>query len=296
MGNSLHSANHQEQMMRLEHDEDFDSVTYINELKEYNAGGYYVMMSDGTWEHVTGFSSVNVSGNDSYARSVDGDIRMKYVDYRGPGNITVNYILYSYIPQNPEFRYSSARQLDMNSTINVSPRRTNTLSQNRANDYYEVEISFTRVEGCSQILVEQTDSDYPVPYTYYVDPTVGSFVTYMNRNYSSTFRLWYINANGQTVSDYKTINLNNQLAGNNLELSTRINNSTLHYDIMDLNGDLAGEDVRYTILSLNDTMLCEEKYGQPTSGDIDISSLPRGCYVLNVCTNGKECSAKFKKQ
>ena len=55
--------------------------------------------------------------------------------------------------------------------------------------------------------MEQTDADYPVPYTYFVEPEQGYFIAYMNKRYASTFKLTYINDNGQTIGQPLTIDL-----------------------------------------------------------------------------------------
>ena len=56
-----------------------------------------------------------------------------------------------------------------------SPRKNTIVTRADDDEYLDVEIGFKNTEGCTEILVEQTDSDYPVPYTYFVDVNAGCF-------------------------------------------------------------------------------------------------------------------------
>jgi hypothetical protein len=162
-------------------------------------------------------------------------------------------------------------------------------------DFLDVEIGFEKTEGCVSVLVEQTDTDWPVPYTYFVDPSEGRFTAYMTRPYPSTFKLTYINSKGQTISQPKTIDLSSTLEMS-LMTKTLDNGNTLQYSI-DENSAKMLCPVTYSITNLNTNRIVKQGLIGDASGKVDISKLPNSLYSFTVRDKkNKLYTTKWKKQ
>ena len=160
--------------------------------------------------------------------------------------------------------------------------------------FVDVEIGFKNTEGCKDILVEQTDADYPVPYTYFVDPNDGSFIAFMNKRYPSTFRLTYYNDNGEVMGDPLTIDLTGESASAaNGELRLWIIGNTLRFKI-----DLplpVGVERSYLIQGVGNSAYIKKGTIIGSEGSIDVAELPSGVYTFTTTVDGKPCSAKWAK-
>lgn len=194
---------------RLLSNDNDDVYNYISTRSETgNVDGYYVLLRDGSWEDFRGVFA-NLTQNEKYSRSADGHLRIKHIYTINMGNTYgnkyVSYELYSYLPQKPDASLNSYQEsTDLYRLKTIRPLSTT------SNDdvYLDVEIGLKNLEGTTKVVVEQTDSDYPVPYSYIVDnPKEGKFIAYMNKSYPSTFKLTYINSNGQTVGDSFVLDL-----------------------------------------------------------------------------------------
>lgn len=205
----------------------------------------------------------------------------------------VEYILYDYIPQKPASEVQGYTTSDYSLRSN---RRPYTREINTDDEYIDVEIGFKDVEGCTEILVEQTDSDYPVPYDYYINPGEGSFIAYMNKRYPSTLKLTYINANGQTIGEPFTIDLTSEITVEETE-TIEVNNDGkyLTYSINGLNNE-DNKEMSYKISNIvnpNQNMI-EGKLNS-TNGKIDISNLQKGIYALSISKGKKKYTTKWSK-
>lgn len=268
---------------------------YISDCKEQGNDGHYVLLKNGRWRLYDGnLRSIVEENNDDYARTSDGYLRTKFIYHTAVGDFRkkhVEYGLYDYIPQNPKSSFNSYTA----GTYNIqraSRRPYNTFLAE--DEYIDTEIGFQQIEGCKKILVEQTDADYPVPYTYFVEPEQGYFIAYMNKKYASTFKLTYINDNGQTIGQPLTIDLSGTQKSVVAEskLSVSQNGVALHYKLSPQIESLNGQ---YTICNVNNTMHRKKGEVQSSNGVISIIDLPKGIYTFSITCNGKTYSTKWMK-
>lgn len=263
---------------------------YISNLAEFGQQGKFVLMQDGSWKEFDSYGEL--SKKEDYARTSDGYVRLKHVYYsydsNGHYNGHVDYQLYDFPPQVPEASMNNyTRNTEFNSPQKI---RTQSRSFNAVDhEYLDVEIGFKNTEGCKEILVEQTDSDYPVPYTYIADVNQGCFTAFMDRKYTSTFKLTYYNKNGRNEGEPFTIDLRNDLSC----VLVTVDND-LKYN---LKGDKISENgnINYTLISIANHATISRGNLRETKGRIDISDIPKGIYIFTVNINGKSCSSKFLK-
>lgn len=252
---------------------------YLAQFKEtYGGFGNFVMLNDGTWRKFTSYSSIIENDSVINARQVDGHLIIKTVTQSGMNSI-VRYSLYEYLPQKSTPVFISATPYDLyglNTTLHNRIMRDN-------DEYMEVEIGFTNIEGCSNILVEQLDDDYPYPTYYYVSPEDSVFTAIMNRDYSSTFTLHYINSNGSTIGNPLVVDLSDYDAGE-LVMSVTLRRNFIEYDINDKD---SAKDITCTIKNVLYPEAVKTIGSCQTSGSIDISDLQKGFYVV-VFSNGKK--------
>lgn len=275
---------------------------YFSECSEIQPTGKYILKANGAWKQYSNLSDIDPRDS-IYSRSYDGYLRTMEVSYQsyGPGwsygNLVITHKLYKCPPLRPEF--------DMNGySVSEIGRANSIRNQRRSNsynitldddDFLDVEIGFEKTEGCVSVLVEQTDSDWPIPYTYFVDPSEGRFTAYMTRPYPSTFKLTYINSKGQTTSQPKTIDLSSTLEMT-MMTKTLDNGNTLQYSV-------DGKSARtlfsgtYSITDLNTNRIVKQGLVSNVSGYVDISNLPNSLYSFTIRDNkNKLYTTKWKKQ
>lgn len=267
--------------------EEEDYGTYMRDRREVGAEGTYVLLKNGAWRE---FSSLqDLSDNVMYARTVDGYLRLKEIKVQyGPDynyqNWNVSYRLYDYIPQIPEAALSSYTELDYYSTNNARNAYRSQNSLSVEDIFVEVEVEFKNIEGTSYVMVEQTDADYPYPYTYFVDDiSSGQFSTYMNMRYPSTFQLTYINDNGQVVGEPFTIDLTGNVNARNVNRGAiKITEDILTYDVE----NQSNETLRYTITNLSTGRIVEKNSLSGNSGTLNTSNLGKGVYAISMYLSG----------
>ena len=186
-------------------------------------------------------------------------------------NWIVDYYLYDYVPQKPKAELDNYTESEENLILRSGRSFT---SYSDEDVYVDVEIGICNLEGTTRVTVEQTDADYPVPYTYDVENfKTGKFIAYMNKRYPSTFKVTYINKNGSVTGDSFTIDLKqeaNQFANGKVN----INNNTISYDFTNA--------VPVTEYEIRDwpSGMCKQTGMIYRQGNIDVSSLSKGFYVL----------------
>ena len=268
---------------------------YRRDCEERGGDGHQVLLKNGRWRMYDGnLRSIVEENNDDYARTSDGYLRIKHIYHTSVGEFLVMHVeygLYDYIPQNPKSSFNSYT-IGTYNIQRASRRPYNTFSAE--DEYIDTEIGFQQIEGCKKILVEQTDADYPVPYTYFVEPEQGYFIAYMNKRYASTFKLTYINDNGQTIGQPLTIDLSGtqKSAVAESKLSVSQNGVALHYKLSPQIENLNGQ---YTICNVNNTMHRKQGEVQSSNGVISIIDLPKGIYTFSITCNGKTYSTKWMK-
>lgn len=281
-------------------DTDTDISTYLSERKEDGNDRRYILMKYGSWKKYNRRN--DLTDNTNYARTSDGYLRLKEVTSSyGPNgayrNVNVKHLLSDYIPQKPDASMNSYKISDEYS-VRSTCRRSYPSSTLSDGTFMDVEIGFKNTEGCTEVLVEQTDSDYPVPYFYYADPSAGYFTALMNKDYPSDFKLTYINKNGETESEPFTVDLTNAIMPLPSNIAITINDNILHFSltIIQRPDDPLIPICQYYITDPeNLNIYIEGSYNEPY-GDIDISNLQSGkVYILKVFYMGKTYSKKWMK-
>lgn len=270
---------------------------YLFNRREECGQGNYVLLKDGTWQEYTHL--YNLTENDDYARTSDGYLRLKQVSLSyGPdhtyANSVIEYKLYDYVPQKPKAAMNSFKASVF--AANETGRSKHIMRTNTDTEYVDVEIGFQNVEGCTEIKVEQTDSDYPVPFSYYVDPASGCFTAFMCKDYTSTFKLTYINKNGETIGEPFVIDLRNAVIGKEVnDIHLKLIDNILHYELEECDEVLVSKGF-FTINSLSNTTIQKKGAITGNSGDIDISALPEGMYALKINHGRKIYTTKWMKK
>ena len=294
-GQSSTNGKRQALLQEIPYDEQGDVADYISSHLESAGGSRSVLMEDGTWKAFSSYGDLGTAAN--YARTSDGYLRIKEVTLQ-PSiggqyyNRFVRYRLYDFPPQKPE---ASMNGYSPSPMLANASRRPNTIAIPTAEDVFvDVEIGFKNTEGCKDILVEQTDADYPVPYTYFVDPNDGSFIAFMNKRYPSTFRLTYYNDNGEVMGDQLTIDLTGESASAaNGELRLWIIGNILRFKI---DPPLpVGVERSYLIQGVGNSAYIKKGTIIGSEGSIDVDELPSGVYTFTTIVDGKPCSAKWAK-
>lgn len=277
---------------------DEDLNEYISSRKEANEVGTFVLLKDGKWRKYNALTEL--SDNTNYARTVEGYLKLKNVQESwGIGhrysNWIVDYMLYDYVPQKPAAEMVKFEEsTDM--IASLRSRRLCSQSLSEEDVYVDVEIGLKNLEGTTNVSVEQTDSDYPVPYTYIIDDfRSGRFIAYMNKRYPSTFRITYINANGNVSGDKFTIDLRTEEAKSQTQeqsakTAIHIRGNSILYKLS--NSETKQE---YEIKDIKTGKRMQSGLLQQ-SGIIDISSLSSGYYILTIYSNSyTKTEYKWKK-
>lgn len=282
--------------------------------REEQSPGTYVLLNDGAWEQYTSFYNLPVADS-LLARTADGYVRTMTVS-QVPGpygyyyNTVIQHSLHNYPPQKPVFGICSVTASNIyksyNERVARNPLFVDRIGTRTDDEFIDVEIGFGNTEGCTSILVEQTDSDWPVPYTYIVDPGQGSFIAYMNRPYPSTIKLTYINNVGQTVGTPQVYDLSQytiRSAINDVtseKLIASVCGSILHFTITDSTkvDDMSVMSIlgNYDIYNVSSSYSMKHGKISNKEGEIDISDLPSGLYVLIVNYGTTTLSTKWNKK
>ena len=267
--------------------------SYIYSIREIEENGSYVLLQDGSWQSFNYLEDLN--NNDKYARTVDGYLRLKIISTSyGPGNNyknwNVEYKLYDYLPQNPTGGINRILKPQSDSKRNNHRGYSNT----DEDEFVDVEIGIKNLEGTTSVLVEQTDSDYPEPFSYVIENiSEGKFMANMNRRYPSTFKLTYINKNGRTIGQPFTIDLKKIInIEDQINISTIINNDGIIYII---DGD-ESVNLNYFITNLHKGNIVDNGIISNSEGIINTSSLKEGFYNLSIFNgNNRVSELKWKK-
>lgn len=276
-----------------------DDFDYFRDCGENRDVGIYVLLKDGSWRSISSIYNLNIT-DDSYSRTCDGYLRVLIVQMvPGPGgnyfNKTFQYRLVAFPPQTPEFDINSYEEADLNSMLRLraGKRSLNTNPLEEDNECLNVEIGFSKVEGTEYVVVEQLDSDWPVPYTYYADPSAGVFSTIVGKRSPSTITLTYINEYGQKVSNPKVIDFSSEFEEVDPELLVRCRGSVLRYQILNVDS-LPSLFCRYGIVNERG-ILVQSGSISSTSGNIPLNFTNSGVYTFSVRIGNEMLSATFLK-
>ncbi len=276
-------------------------------------GTYYVIsaqLKDGTWDNLEtplsdgkgytfsyGEPTFTVDMDalthsypiDQYARTVDGGLKYRLVKRNGSvcyrQNFKVQYFTRSYTPQNAKIKYTKVYD-------GVQSANMESLSLDSEKYTVDVQIGISNLEGTTSVEVEQFDGDSEVPFYYDVDDfRKGYFVANLFSWVDTKLTLICYNENGYSESNTIII----PALGKKLNtISYKLNGESISiYGLNEIN--VANNNVRYSIstplnsLSTQQGMINSER-------SINISSLPKGMYILSVMENGKMISSfKFAK-
>lgn len=261
-------------------------ISYYNNSNSYNIGskqewgdaGKYVLLKDGSWQPFKNLT--DLTNNSLYARTIDGYLRLKNISVSyGPGgnykNHHITYELYDYIPQKPNAEFNNVEY----------PADTNTRVSNEEDNFVEAEIGIKDLEGTTQILVEQTDSDYPVPYSYMVDNiSEGKFTAFMNKLYPSTFKLTYINKNGKTEGEPFTIDLRAKVEP---QIKINISKDGIIYNVKHNDSQ---KKLYYQITNITNGNIISKGFLPDNKGIISTKGIREGLHIVTVFCGKSEIS------
>ncbi|RHL34409.1 hypothetical protein DW026_12855 [Segatella copri] len=238
----------------------------------------FFLKNDGTWDNVyyepglESFDEINVNefqphyDIDSYARSCDGYLRCRVVRYaNGAHKVegTAYYFLLDYLPQRVELARSA------------------TIKQKDEDEYLrEVKVGLNNLEGVTKVVVSQLDEDNEMPYLYEVkDFKKGYFIATVDKDFSTTFTITAYNKNGSTTSYPYTLA---PLDPSPINVEFRYNSKEI--SIIASNRRNSGNNL---IANMNITPLLPVggvigKQALTIGNKVEVSSLPKGSYVLNV--------------
>ena len=279
----------------------WDSYWYC---REKSGLGKSVLLKDGSFEDYD--TLISLTPNEAiYARTADGLLRIKTISVAvgfGNNNRDIRYGLYSYLPQTPDFEVGEDIVPYGSSMMTTNSSRQRAALTERTNYLVEVPIEFKNTEGCDYIIAEQVDSDWPIPYYTYVDPSPGYYYTIVDTRYPSTLALYYENDNGETVGDTITIDLSSAQATPAPHYSLNIipDGSLLRYNIVqsDMNETSLVKQFnsQYSIIGVANGLVIKEGRLNTSSGSINVANLPEGTYALSVQIDGQLLTSKWTKR
>lgn len=277
---------------------------YRNEDTSLDETGWTVSLlkNDGTWDLVydepiympakkfeVSTEQFNLHSND-YARDCDNHLRCRVTRcYRNPGYNRNTGESYYYV-------------LDYTPPV-VKMSKSAVLPFTEEDGYYrDVKIGLKNIEGVTRIIVAQSDEDDTLPFYYGVsDFGKGYFIATVDRELTSYFTVTAYNKNGNTKSE--TFVLPPLTPVNSLDLAFTVRKD--YIDIASKSRKLR-EDAQYVSSYKIQSVLASQKRveGSATAhlsssmdgNRIDISSLPKGVYVLTVeDVKGGVHSVKFNR-
>lgn len=263
---------------------------YIHKFRPFEKGvGWSVgiLCKDGTWEYPFYTPSpfpqmdfdpntIDISKNEKYARSSDGQLRCR-VSYNDgmngyPSRSFSNYFLLDYLPQKPKLKLSKV--------LPTSGSRS--LGRSVARSFYEkdIKIAFKDIEGTERILVEQLEEGARIPFTYYVDDIKdGYFITTVDKDYSTTFKLRAQNANGETISEELYVA---PVGSTIYHVNVKIDGDYIRVSFSDEVGAIAECKFaeKYEIYNISNPSICQK--GFISDNVIKTEKLENGVYGLRI--------------
>lgn len=122
----------------------------------------------------------------------------------------------------------------------------------------------------------------------------GTFVAYMNKAYPSTFKLTYINDNGQTVGDVITVDLRPKMdIVQKNDIETKFINNNLIYDIK----NTENVNLKYTISEVLSGENVKVGNIDTSNGVISSDFIKTGLYTFDIFDKEKKVAElKFQKK
>lgn len=230
---------------------------------------------------------------ENYARSAKGDLKYRFVKSTNISktdkplySYKVQYLSRDYLPQKPGLGYSGI--------FDESEEFYGGYFTPSDEYFINVRIGISNIEGVNYAIVNQTDEGYNVPFRYDAKEFKdGFFIANLDRECSTKLGIKYFNENGATYSD--EIYIPALGFPETEEVDLRINRDRISIKGLS-DAMLERQHARYEIYSaINPAPICSGTL--PANGDIDISPLAKGIYVVAVYNDGKRIgSRKFIKQ
>ncbi len=249
-----------------------------------------VLKKDGTWDilqHIDmylpdihlNFSNYTFHYDESqYARTIDGYLRARITtqwrDNFGRINCSSTFFVIDYLPQKVNLSYAF---VNSTSTTSTAANQSTNL----------VRIYFSNTEGVDRIILEKLRKGARVPGKIEItDVKKGYYETTVNN--TTTFTAVGYNENGTSTGPSITVNP----VSKRLVLDFKLSDHYIHIE----NLETVLYDYNYTIASLDFSADSKILQSGSTTGNIDISDLPEGMYVLTVVDPVSGMSETFKFQ
>lgn len=257
-----------------------------------------VQLNDGSWDPVKSqlvdsgdftidFNQPLPKPESEYARSTTGKLKYRIVEkamekdgslffgkYTKPRYLDVQYFTREFTPQTPVIAYTGEI---------IEPETATYSEQDYYDDYVDVKIKVSNIEGATQMAIDQLDEGETETFTYEADDfRKGYVVATLDPNLSSTITLLAVNKNGMRQSNPISIP-----ALNSQERNISFNVKKDRIAILGLgDGETQSGRISYALISpLSSTKIEEGKVH--CDRNIDISTLSSGFYILTLEKNGK---------
>lgn len=218
---------------------------------------------------------------EEYARSTTGKLKYRYVrkamnwnNMSVPDKIYVAYFTREFTPQAPVIAYTGEI---------VEPETATYSEKDYYDDYVDVKIKVSNIEGATQMAIDQLDEGETETFTYEAeDFRKGYVVATLDPDLSSTITLLAVNKNGMRQSNPISIP-----ALNSQERNISFNVKKERIAISGLrDGETQNGRISYTLTSPLSSAKIEEGKVH-CDRNIDISTLSSGFYILTLEKNGK---------
>ena len=281
----------------LEYVNQYHPIYYDNKVMDTDCFTLSILKKNGTWDVVFFFDlyfpgipyELQMSectfhcDPDEYERTVDGYLKARlstrFMNNNRAIELNSTYFVIDYLPPKVKLRYNYVNNnIDELSDAVAS---TNAITNN-------VRLYFSDIEGVDYIILEAQKQGARVPTKLRINDVKEGFID-RKIDKTTTFTAVAYNKNGQTRGIPVTIELIN-----NTEASL---NFQMQDDTITVNAT-EGEtgEFDFSIMPLT-ASASQFSIGGNSDGEIDISSLPQGLYVLNVTDykTGLNGTFKFKK-
>lgn len=289
-------------------DEEYKLLQYVDSFKPFYTAGQYdnvscgvsfsILKKDGTWDMVKYMGDyyrgmqfeLNMSecefhyDAEEYARTIDGYLRGRVTTKYQIGQKSYEYkskfFVIDYLPQKVKI---ACKLMEGTATSAIN------MAEPMAITYYPVRIYFSDIEGVDRIVLERLRTGFRVPSKIEVsDFKKGYYDLTIDRE--TTFTAVAYNANGSSRSIPVTI----------APVSAAAAAADMQFSISD--GKISFADAgneselySYSIMPL-DTMNARTTVTGESAGEINISHLAEGLYILTVTDpSGLTSTFKFKK-
>jgi len=248
-----------------------------------------VMKKDGTWDcvyttpYINNPININIEDlslhNDEseYARGVTGGLRYRLtqcnlkIDKNPYYTYQVKYFTRDFTPEKPTIKYGKIHEP-------IQPQNLSPLDDEDDDYFIDVEIGIANIEGATRVIVEQWDEGEILPFQYEAeDFRNGYFIANLDREISTQLTVVSYNDNGYRKSNTITIP---PIGHPTREITFKRSNNVITID--GLSKSLKeSENLRCSLNNVTGA-IPYTKTLPIRDGEIDITDVPQGVYVLSV--------------